>query len=142
MVTQALLPALPAALPAAIPAAILASLVGFFGTASAQPLREEIAAVEFAGNTTFADSELRRAVLTTASSCPPLLTITTCALGIDWFRDRQYLSSRVLGDDVDRVPELLKQPETIVHLYGKAEVRPGRKMGHVTRLTPRGSETT
>ena len=24
-----------------------------------------------------------------------------------------------------------------VHLYGKAEARPGRKMGHVTRLAPR-----
>jgi phosphoribosylaminoimidazole carboxylase (NCAIR synthetase) len=23
-----------------------------------------------------------------------------------------------------------------VHLYGKASVRPGRKMGHVTRVTP------
>jgi phosphoribosylaminoimidazole carboxylase (NCAIR synthetase) len=24
-----------------------------------------------------------------------------------------------------------------VHLYGKSEVRAGRKMGHVTRLAPR-----
>jgi 5-(carboxyamino)imidazole ribonucleotide synthase len=27
----------------------------------------------------------------------------------------------------------------IPHLYGKIEARPGRKMGHVTRLFPRGS---
>ena len=27
----------------------------------------------------------------------------------------------------------------IGHLYGKAEARPGRKMGHVTRLFPRGA---
>jgi 5-(carboxyamino)imidazole ribonucleotide synthase len=26
-----------------------------------------------------------------------------------------------------------------VHLYGKGEARPGRKMGHVTRIAPRGS---
>ena len=25
-----------------------------------------------------------------------------------------------------------------LHLYGKHEARPGRKMGHVTRLKPRG----
>jgi phosphoribosylaminoimidazole carboxylase (NCAIR synthetase) len=26
-----------------------------------------------------------------------------------------------------------------VHLYGKAEARAGRKMGHVTRLSPKNS---
>jgi 5-(carboxyamino)imidazole ribonucleotide synthase len=26
-----------------------------------------------------------------------------------------------------------------VHLYGKAEARLGRKMGHVTRITPRST---
>jgi 5-(carboxyamino)imidazole ribonucleotide synthase len=29
------------------------------------------------------------------------------------------------------VPELAKQRDTALHLYGKAEVKPGRKMGHV-----------
>jgi len=29
-------------------------------------------------------------------------------------------------------------PGVAPHLYGKAEARPGRKMGHVTRLLPRG----
>jgi 5-(carboxyamino)imidazole ribonucleotide synthase len=29
-------------------------------------------------------------------------------------------------------------PGLIPHLYGKAQARPGRKMGHVTRLFPRG----
>jgi 5-(carboxyamino)imidazole ribonucleotide synthase len=36
-------------------------------------------------------------------------------------------------------PEILATPGLIPHLYGKAEARPGRKMGHVTRLFPRGS---
>ena len=31
-------------------------------------------------------------------------------------------------------PELLATSGLIPHLYGKAEARPGRKMGHVTRL--------
>ncbi len=81
---------------------------GFSGVVSAQTLREEITAVDFSGNETFSDAELRRAVLTTASSCPPILTVTTCALGIDWFRDRQYLSSRVLDDDVSRLRRLYR----------------------------------
>jgi 5-(carboxyamino)imidazole ribonucleotide synthase len=36
-------------------------------------------------------------------------------------------------------PELLAAPGLIPHLYGKAEAREGRKMGHVTRLFPRGA---
>jgi 5-(carboxyamino)imidazole ribonucleotide synthase len=36
-------------------------------------------------------------------------------------------------------PELLAVPGLIPHLYGKAEARDGRKMGHVTRLFPKGS---
>jgi 5-(carboxyamino)imidazole ribonucleotide synthase len=36
-------------------------------------------------------------------------------------------------------PAVLATPGLIPHLYGKAEARPGRKMGHVTRLFPRGS---
>ncbi len=35
-------------------------------------------------------------------------------------------------------PAILAAPGLIPHLYGKAEARPGRKMGHVTRLFPRG----
>jgi 5-(carboxyamino)imidazole ribonucleotide synthase len=36
-------------------------------------------------------------------------------------------------------PAILAQPGLIPHLYGKVEARPGRKMGHVTRLFPHGS---
>ncbi len=36
-------------------------------------------------------------------------------------------------------PAVLAAPGLIPHLYGKAEARPGRKMGHVTRLFPKGS---
>lgn len=35
-------------------------------------------------------------------------------------------------------PEILATPGLIPHLYGKAAARAGRKMGHVTRLFPRG----
>jgi 5-(carboxyamino)imidazole ribonucleotide synthase len=36
-------------------------------------------------------------------------------------------------------PSALAEPGIIPHLYGKAAALPGRKMGHVTRLFPRGA---
>jgi 5-(carboxyamino)imidazole ribonucleotide synthase len=42
--------------------------------------------------------------------------------------------TNLIGDDVAAWPRLMADPAAHVHLYGKAEVRPGRKMGHVTRL--------
>lgn len=43
----------------------------------------------------------------------------------------------LIGDDVLRAEALLAEPNLVLHLYGKAEARPGRKMGHFTRLKPR-----
>nr|WP_292831363.1 5-(carboxyamino)imidazole ribonucleotide synthase [Mesorhizobium sp.] len=43
----------------------------------------------------------------------------------------------LIGDDVLRAPALLAEPDVMLHLYGKAEARPGRKMGHFTRIAPR-----
>jgi 5-(carboxyamino)imidazole ribonucleotide synthase len=40
----------------------------------------------------------------------------------------------LIGRDVDAVSAILAEPGAHLHLYGKANVRPGRKMGHVTRL--------
>ena len=39
-------------------------------------------------------------------------------------------------DEVGLWPQIVATPGLIPHLYGKAEARPGRKMGHVTRLFP------
>ena len=44
----------------------------------------------------------------------------------------------LIGDEVHAWPTLAAEPGACLHLYGKGEARPGRKMGHVTRLTPRG----
>lgn len=44
----------------------------------------------------------------------------------------------LIGDEAWAWPEILKDPGAKLHLYGKAEARPGRKMGHVTRLKPKG----
>ncbi len=42
----------------------------------------------------------------------------------------------LIGADVAQWAELATQPNTAIHLYGKDAPRPGRKMGHVTRLFP------
>lgn len=50
-------------------------------------------------------------------------------------RHSNCVMENLIGDDMDRLPQLLSDGNCLVHLYGKAETRPGRKMGHVTRLT-------
>ena len=52
-------------------------------------------------------------------------------------RHSDVVMTNLLGDDAGKWAELASEPRTAVHLYGKAEARPGRKMGHVNRLTPR-----
>jgi 5-(carboxyamino)imidazole ribonucleotide synthase len=41
----------------------------------------------------------------------------------------------LIGDEVECWPELVAERGAHVHIYGKGEARPGRKMGHVTRVT-------
>ena len=41
----------------------------------------------------------------------------------------------LIGDEAHEWPEILADPVNRLHLYGKGDARPGRKMGHVTRLT-------
>jgi len=45
--------------------------------------------------------------------------------------------TNLIGDEAARWPEYLAEPGAMLHLYGKSEARPGRKMGHVTRLRPK-----
>ncbi|MGZ8285618.1 MAG: 5-(carboxyamino)imidazole ribonucleotide synthase [Allosphingosinicella sp.] len=40
----------------------------------------------------------------------------------------------LIGDEADGWEGLLADPAAHLHLYGKGEARPGRKMGHVTRV--------
>jgi 5-(carboxyamino)imidazole ribonucleotide synthase len=41
----------------------------------------------------------------------------------------------LIGDEADGWEAILSDPSAHLHLYGKGEARPGRKMGHVTRVT-------
>ncbi len=53
----------------------------------------------------------------------------------DGTRYADVVMENLIGDDMDRVPELAKSGDTAIHLYGKAETKAGRKMGHVNRIT-------
>jgi 5-(carboxyamino)imidazole ribonucleotide synthase len=52
----------------------------------------------------------------------------------DPMRHSDCVMENLIGDEILRAPELLAEPNLVLHLYGKAESRPGRKMGHFTRL--------
>ena len=49
-------------------------------------------------------------------------------------RHADVVMDNLVGDDVARWPTLSSEPGAALHLYGKREPRPGRKMGHVYRL--------
>ena len=40
----------------------------------------------------------------------------------------------LIGNDLDKLPELATEADTAIHLYGKDAVKAGRKMGHVNRI--------
>lgn len=44
--------------------------------------------------------------------------------------------ANLIGADAHGWAELAAEPDAHLHLYGKREARPGRKMGHVTYVTP------
>ena len=46
--------------------------------------------------------------------------------------------TNLIGDDVANIAAFARAPATAIHLYGKAEARAGRKMGHLNRILPRG----
>jgi 5-(carboxyamino)imidazole ribonucleotide synthase len=46
--------------------------------------------------------------------------------------------ANLIGEDAHAWAALAAEPGACLHLYGKNEARPGRKMGHVNRLSPRG----
>ncbi len=52
----------------------------------------------------------------------------------DGQRHSDIVMENLIGDDMDRVPDLTQERDVALHLYGKAEVKPGRKMGHFNRI--------
>jgi 5-(carboxyamino)imidazole ribonucleotide synthase len=58
-----------------------------------------------------------------------------CGWPLGLVRRRGRVEMRnLIGEDVARWADILAEPGAHLHLYGKPEARPGRKMGHVTRV--------
>lgn len=52
-------------------------------------------------------------------------------------RHSDVVMENLIGADVEAAAAILAEPDASLQLYGKHETRPGRKMGHVNRLSPR-----
>ena len=104
--------------------------VEFFATPEG-PLVNEIAPrVHNSGHWTIEGSETSQFEQHVRAICglPPGSTALTGA---------KATMDNLIGDEIHRWPELVAEPGAHLHLYGKGEARPGRKMGHVTRVSPR-----
>lgn len=67
------------------------------------------------------------------------LVRAVCGLPLgDAGRFADAVMDNLLGAEVARWPAILAEPGARLHLYGKGTIRPGRKLGHVTRLTRLG----
>lgn len=75
----------------------------------------------------------------TQAGCPVdqfeqhIRAITGLPLG-DGSRFADVVMENLIGDDIARMPALLRERNLSIHLYGKAEAKPGRKMGHINRI--------
>lgn len=54
-------------------------------------------------------------------------------------RHSDALMTNLIGDDVQPNATMGPDSESQLHLYGKPDVRPGRKMGHINKIAPRKS---
>lgn len=50
-------------------------------------------------------------------------------------RHSDCVMENLLGAEIDQMPQLAADPSVVLHSYGKAEAREGRKMGHFTRIS-------
>ena len=62
--------------------------------------------------------------------------ITGWSLG-DAGRNVDVVMENLIGDEIDDLDALSQDPNVAIHAYGKADVKPGRKMGHINRIATR-----
>ncbi|PCI87163.1 MAG: 5-(carboxyamino)imidazole ribonucleotide synthase [Hyphomicrobiales bacterium] len=53
-------------------------------------------------------------------------------------RHSDVVMKNLIGDDVNKAADYASQENAHIHLYGKADIKPGRKMGHINLLYPLG----
>ena len=58
---------------------------------------------------------------------------------VDPARHADVVMKNLVGEEVNALDQYLTDPAAHIHLYGKTEARPGRKMGHVNILRPKTS---
>lgn len=51
----------------------------------------------------------------------------------DGTRHANVTMENLIGEDVEKIPQIATK-DAALHLYGKADAKPGRKMGHVNRI--------
>lgn len=54
-------------------------------------------------------------------------------LGNSAYKSKAIMKN-LIGKEVEDWQEFIKDPDSKIHIYGKKQARPGRKMGHVTQL--------
>jgi 5-(carboxyamino)imidazole ribonucleotide synthase len=101
--------------------------VEFFASADGPVVNEIAPRVHNSGHWTIEGAE-------TSQFEQHIRAICGLPLGSTALAGRKAVMENLIGEDVARWPELSAEPGLHLHLYGKGEARPGRKMGHVTRV--------
>ncbi len=57
----------------------------------------------------------------------------------DGSRHADVVMENLIGNEMDKVEALSSDQSVALHLYGKADTKPGRKMGHFNTITPKTS---
>ena len=52
-------------------------------------------------------------------------------------RNVDVVMENLIGEEIHNLDALSQDPNVAIHAYGKADVKPGRKMGHINRIEPR-----
>ena len=55
----------------------------------------------------------------------------------DGQRHNDVVMENLIGNDMNKVPQILRESNCALHLYGKSDIKTGRKMAHVNRVHPK-----
>jgi 5-(carboxyamino)imidazole ribonucleotide synthase len=101
--------------------------VEFFASAEGPVVNEIAPRVHNSGHWTIEGAE-------TSQFEQHIRAICGLPLGSTALAGARVTMNNLIGEEVDEWPQLVAEPGLHVHLYGKGEARPGRKMGHITRV--------
>ncbi len=101
--------------------------VEFFATADGPIVNEIAPRVHNSGHWTIEGS-------VTSQFEQHIRAICGLPLGETTLTGSSVVMDNLIGDEAGRWATIMAEPGAHLHLYGKGEARPGRKMGHVTRI--------